>query len=187
MSLSQWTSRKTRVHATVTAIPTAAPARRRAGVGSSGPSTSAAAAQTRRPRSCGRSERTARELRDRVEGRSDSVEDLLDPVDEQPLADEHGDEEDWDPSGSGAGGSRRPRRLRPRGGGVRLAELCEEIQAAVPDGAGVVGAPLRHAGVDVDERELRPHEVRQGSEEQPAYDDGHQCGSVRPSPWRPRR
>ena len=98
-SESQCTSSKTRVHATATAIPTAAPARTRGHA-----CRRLAENQSRRcveRSSCRRvaaRERRPERLGDRVQRRPDAVEQILEAVREQQLTHEHRQEKDWNPA-----------------------------------------------------------------------------------------
>jgi len=117
-------------------------------------------------------ERRPERLRDRVERRADTVEEVLDGVDEHDLADDHGDEEGEDPA------VRRPHGLDDADGddqrdrGRRGREVRDELEPVGRPVGGVVGSPLADAAVDVDEPRARPHQVRERADDE-AADDGH--------------
>ena len=93
-------SKRTRVHATATAMATALPARKaRVLVGRPRPIRSAAAHRTPRRSPSDRSGTTARASRRLGSGRPNAIEELLEAVGEEILAENHEDQERGDPPG----------------------------------------------------------------------------------------
>ena len=112
---SQWTPRRTRLHATPTAIATAPPASRaRVEASAAGPSPARRPRRSRRQAGVAARERRPERLGDRVERGPDAVENPLDRVHQGDLPGDDRHKEDRNPPVRDAANTRRARRRRAR-------------------------------------------------------------------------
>jgi len=98
---------------------------------------------------------------DWVQRGPDAVEQLLDAVREQPLAYEHGQEEDWNPAVGSSQVAHNSDHEGQDDDEPRRAELRDEGQPAVGLGPRMIGAPLGDAGIEIDQPGVRVHEIRE--------------------------
>ncbi len=131
----------------------------------------------RREGRCGGRRMTARERSSerrsrRVECRPHAVERLLDHVDQDDLSEHHREEEDRNPAVGNADVLDDDHDGEQGDHVVGAAERRHCSEAIRRERRRVVESPLADAVVDVDERRVRPHEVREEADDQPTQGDG---------------
>ena len=134
---------------------------------------------------------TARERRPesgggRVERGADAVEELLDDVDEQNLADHDRQEERWHPPVRGANRLDDDDDGEHENGYRRAREIGDELEHLRRPGNGVVVGPAADARIQPDEVAARAHEVGERSDGDAADHGDRECEGQREPGRRPR-
>ena len=172
-SVSQWTSRNTRLAATATAIATALPGDRRASRAGTPPAEKQGSrgVERRRGRRVTARERWAEGRSRRVERRARPVDDLLDHRRCRLLAGDDQDDERHDPSSARPVQLDEPEDDAEADHDVDRSQLRNPVQRMCRKRGGIAVSPLRHAPVDPVQPSVGSHQEGEQPENRPRDDD----------------